>query len=179
MSSPWPFSVWGLDIIGEIHPTASNGHMYILVAIDYFTKWVEAESYSKLGAKQVTKFLERNLFWRYEIPHHLISDNRVQFQGEVWAMLERYKIKHYKSLSYRPQANRVVEVANKNIKKIHSKMIETHCDWANKLPFALWGYHTTVRTSTGETPFSLLYRTEAVLLIEVEIKFLRVIVKAD
>ena len=83
MSSPWPFSVWGLDIIGEIHPTASNGHRYILVTIDYFTKWVKIESYNKLGAKQVAKFLERNLFYRYRIPHHLIFDNRVQFQGEV------------------------------------------------------------------------------------------------
>ena len=83
MFSPWPFSVWGLDIIGEIHPIASNGHRYILVAIDYFTKWVEAESYSKLGAKQVAKFLERILFCRYGISHHLILDNGVQFQEEV------------------------------------------------------------------------------------------------
>ena len=51
ISSPWPFSVWGLDIIREIHPTASNGHRFILVAVDYFTKWVEAESYAKLRAK--------------------------------------------------------------------------------------------------------------------------------
>ena len=51
MSSPWPFLVWELDIIGEIHPTTSNGHIYILVVIDYFTKWVEAESYSNMGAK--------------------------------------------------------------------------------------------------------------------------------
>ena len=77
MSSPWPFLVWGIDIIEEIHPTAFNGHRYILVQVNYFMKWVEAESYSKLGAKQVAKFLENNLLCRYEIPHHLISDNRV------------------------------------------------------------------------------------------------------
>ena len=52
-------------------------------------------------------------------------------------MLERYKIKHYKSSPYRSEANIAIEVANKNIKKILSKMIETHHDWANKLPFAL------------------------------------------
>ena len=51
ISSSWPFSVWELDIIGEIHSIASNGHRFILVAVDYFTKWVKAESYAKLKAK--------------------------------------------------------------------------------------------------------------------------------
>ena len=102
MSSLWPFSVWGLDIIGEIHVATSNRHRYILVAIDYFTKWVKAESYSKLRVKQAAKFLERNLLCRYRIPHHLISDNGVQFQEEVRVVLKRYKIKHYKSSPYRP-----------------------------------------------------------------------------
>ena len=73
-----------------------------MVTIDYFIKWVEAESYKKLGAKQVAKFLERKLFYRYGFPYHLISDNGVQFQREVRAVLERYKIKHYKSSPYRP-----------------------------------------------------------------------------
>ena len=94
-------------------------------------------------------------------------------------MLEIYKIKHYKSSPYKPQANGAVEAANKNIKKILSKMIKTHRDWANKLPFSLWGYRTTIRTSTGATPFSLVYGTEVVLQIKVEMESLRVMVEAD
>lgn len=58
LTSPWP---WGIDIIGKIHPAASNGHEFIVVAIDYFTKWVEAESFTKLGAKQMARFIERHL----------------------------------------------------------------------------------------------------------------------
>ena len=58
-------------------------------------------------------------------------------------------------------------------------MIETHHDWANKLPFALWGYRTIVRTSTEVTPFSLVFGTEAVLPIKVEMESLKVMVKAD
>ena len=77
ISSSWPFLAWGLDIIGEIQLTASNGHRFILVVVDYFTKWVEAESYTKLGAKQVAKFIQKNLFYRYGIPHHIVSDNGV------------------------------------------------------------------------------------------------------
>ena len=53
MISPWPFSIWGIDIIGKIHSTASSGHEFILVAIDYFTKWVEAASYKVINSKKV------------------------------------------------------------------------------------------------------------------------------
>ena len=60
LPSPWPFSTWGIDIIGQITPKASNGHQFLLVAVDYFTKWVEAASFSKLGAKQVAKFFTHN-----------------------------------------------------------------------------------------------------------------------
>ena len=61
MTSRWPFSVWGIDVIGRIAPKALNGHEYILVAIDYFTKWVEVASYSVLKAKHVAQFLENNI----------------------------------------------------------------------------------------------------------------------
>lgn len=57
MSSPWPFAAWGMDVIGPIEPAASNGHRFILVAIDYFTKWVEVASY-----KAVTKKVMAILF---------------------------------------------------------------------------------------------------------------------
>ena len=63
ISSPWPFSAWGLDIIGEIHLTASNGHRFILVVVDYFIKWVEAKLYAKLRAKQIAKFIKKNLYY--------------------------------------------------------------------------------------------------------------------
>ncbi|XP_057985279.1 uncharacterized protein LOC131170228 [Hevea brasiliensis] len=58
MTSPWPFSIWGIDIIGKISLTASNGHRFIIVAINYFTKWVEAESYKVVGAKQISGLLK-------------------------------------------------------------------------------------------------------------------------
>ncbi|KAA3483747.1 RNA-directed DNA polymerase (Reverse transcriptase), Ribonuclease H [Gossypium australe] len=71
--------------------------------------------------------------------------------------------------------NGAVEAANKNIKRIVGKMIETYRDWHEKLPFALYAYRTSVRTSTGATPFSLVYGMEAVLPIEMEIPSLRVL----
>ena len=95
------------------------------MVVDYFTKWVNAELYAKLGAKQVVKFIKKNLF-QYGIPHHIFSDNGVQFQGEVRELLRSYKVEHHKSSPYHPQANRAVEAADKNIKKILSKITQTY-----------------------------------------------------
>ncbi|RVW36731.1 Ribonuclease HI [Vitis vinifera] len=117
LTSPWPFSVWGIDIIGKISPKSSSGHEFILVAIDYFTKWVEAASYARLTSSGVAS----------------LSD-------------------HTLSVAMEPQTNGAVEAANKNIKRILRRMVETSRDWSEKLPFALWAYRTSFRTSTGATP---------------------------
>ncbi|KAK8704918.1 hypothetical protein V6N13_048530 [Hibiscus sabdariffa] len=61
MNSPWPFAVWGMDVIGQIHPKAFNGHRFILVVIDYFTKWVEAASYANITRETVCKFLKKEI----------------------------------------------------------------------------------------------------------------------
>uniref|UniRef100_A0A2N9GPI5 RNA-directed DNA polymerase n=1 Tax=Fagus sylvatica TaxID=28930 RepID=A0A2N9GPI5_FAGSY len=142
MASPWPFSAWGMDVIGAITPKASNGHEFILVAIDYFTKWVEACSF-----KNVTQV----------------------------ALCQQFKIQHHNSAPYRPKMNGAVEAANKNVKKILSKMTETYKDWHEHLPYALCAYRTSVRTSVGATPYSLVYGMEAVLPVEVEIPSLRIL----
>ena len=75
MTSPWPFSTWRIDIIGKIHPIATNGHEFILVAIDYFTKWIEAASYKVLNSKKVAQFIQTNIICRYGVSHEVISDN--------------------------------------------------------------------------------------------------------
>ena len=84
-------------------------------------------------------------------------------------MCTQFKISHHNSVTYRPKMNRAVEAANKNIKKIVEKMVETYKDWHKKLLFALLAYRTSIRTLTGATLYSLVYGTEAVLPIKVEI----------
>ena len=66
-------------MIGRIAPKASNGHEYILVAIDYFTKWVEAASYSILKAKHMARFIKNNIIYRYKVPQEIILDNGSHF----------------------------------------------------------------------------------------------------
>jgi len=94
-------------------------------------------------------------------------------------LCDDFKIEHHNSSPYRPQMNGAVEAANKNIKKIVQKMVVTYKDWHEMLPFALHGYRTSVRTSTGATPYSLVYDMEAVLPVEVEIPSMRVLMEAE
>ena len=92
LTSPWPFSVWGIDVIGKILLKFSSGHKFILVAIDYFTKWAEATSYAKLNAAKVATFIRLYIICIYGVPHELISDRGVHFKGEVETLLQRYGI---------------------------------------------------------------------------------------
>ena len=83
-------------------------------------------------------------------------------------------IQHHRSSAYRPQTNRAIEAANKNIKRILRKMVETSRDRSENFPFTLWDYHTSFSTSIGATPFSLVYGMEAVLPVEIKMGSLRV-----
>ena len=135
---------------------------------------MEATSYAKLNAAKVATFIRSHIICRYGVPHELISDRGVHFRDEVDTLLQRYGIQHHRSSAYRPKTNGAVEAANKNIKRILRKMIETSRDWSEKLPFALWAYRTSFRTSTRVTPYSLVYGMEAVLPVEIEMGSLRV-----
>ena len=97
LTSPWPFLVWGIDVIEKISPKSSNGHYFILVAIDYFTKWVEAASYTKLTSAKVSTFTRSHIICRYGFPHELTSD-----RGEIDTLLQRYGFQHHRLSMYRP-----------------------------------------------------------------------------
>ncbi|WCJ37869.1 hypothetical protein M5689_018968 [Euphorbia peplus] len=172
--------MWGLDVIGAIEPKASNGHRFILVAIDYFTKWVEAASYANVTSAVIKKFIKTNIICRYGLPERIITDNAKNFNSKVIEeMCSQFKIKHHNSTPYRPKMNGAVEAANKNLKKIVQKMALTYKDWHEMLPYALHGYRTTMRTSVGATPFSLVYGMEVVVPIEVEIPSLRIMLESE
>ena len=108
----------------------------------------------------------------------MISDNGRHIQGDVLKVLDEFKIQHHKSSPYRPQTNGAVEAANKNVITIIKKMTCTYKDWHEKLPYALWGYRTMARTSTDETPFSLVYGMDVVQPIEIKLPTLRVLLES-
>jgi len=180
MTSPWLFAMWGINVIGPINPKASNRHQFILVAIDYFTKWVEASSYAHVTQKVVKCFIEKDLICRYGSPEKIVIDNAQNFNGKIITELcVKWKIKHSNSSPYIPKMNGVVEATNKNIKKIIQKMVVIYKDWHAMLPFALHAYCTAVRTSIGATPYSLVFGMEAVMPLEVKISSLRVLIESE
>jgi len=135
-------------------------------------------SYANVTRKVVVKFIKKELICRYGIPERIITDNATILNNQMMSELcEEFKIKHHNSSPYRPKMNGRVEAANKNIKKIIQKMVVTYKDWHEMLPFALHGYRTSARTSSGATPFLLVYGMEAVLPFEVKIPSLRVLME--
>ncbi|CAL1381192.1 unnamed protein product [Linum trigynum] len=113
--SPWPFAQWGMDFLGPF-PEAPGRKKWLIVAIDYFTKWVEARAITGLTAQQVEKFLWENIICRFSLPHTIILDQGTQFTSEsLQTYCARYGILlRYASVAY-PQANGQAESANKNI----------------------------------------------------------------
>ena len=175
ITAPWPFVQWGIDIVGPL-PTAIRQKKFLIVAIDYFTKWVEAESTATITGKVVQKFLEASIISRFGIPRILISDNGKQFDSsEVREYCEMLHIRHNFTSVYHPQANGQVENANRTILDGLKKRLEGAAgNWVDVLPSVLWAYRTTHRAATGETPFSLTYGTEAVVPVEIGEPSLRV-----
>ena len=167
-----PFEQWALNFVGPINPS-SNQKTYILVATEYVTKWVEAEALPRAIEDSIIQFLF-HIFVRYSLPRDIITDGGPQFAGnKIAATLKNYHIQH-KITTYHPQANGQVESTNKIIEAILTKTITSdRHDWATRLPEALWAYRTTWRSTTGYSPYQLVFGKEPIFPIEFEIQTLR------
>ena len=157
-------------------PTAIRQLKFLVVSIDYFTKWVEAKALATITEKNVRSFVWRNIICKYSIPRVLISDNRKQFDNDSFRdFCLQLGIKNHYSLPAHLQANRQVELTNQSLLKI----IKTWLKWAKglwleELLSILWAYKTTARMPTGEAPFQLAYRSEAIIPAEVGLTSYRV-----
>ena len=110
------FDVWGIDFMGPF--PSSFGNLYILIAVDYVSKWVEPATYPKNDANIVLGFLQRNVLSRFGTPRTIISDGGSHFSNKVFEkLMSRYGIKHIMSLAYHPQTNGQAEISNWEIKK--------------------------------------------------------------
>jgi len=161
------FDYWGIDFIGPLPPSFS--HEYILLTVEYVSKWVEAISAQHADAKTVIKFLEKNIFCRFGTPRFLISDGSMHFcNSQLTRVLEHYDVKHRVAIAYHPQSNGKAEVSNREIKIILEKTVSsTRKDWSIKLDEALWAYRTTFKTPIGLSPFQLIYRKTCHLPVEI------------
>ena len=118
MTAPWPFAQWGLDIMGPI-PMALRQLKFLVVGIDYFTKWVEAEPLATITEKNIRSFVWRNIICKYGIPRVLVSNNGKQFNNSAFKdFCSELGIKNHYSSPAHSQANEQVEVMNWTLLKI-------------------------------------------------------------
>ncbi|GJZ71924.1 reverse transcriptase domain-containing protein [Tanacetum coccineum] len=163
------FDVWGIDFMGPF--PSSRGNKYILVAVDYLSKWVEAKALPTNDARVVCKFL-KSLFARFGAPRAIISDRGTHFCNDQFAkVMLKYGVTHRLSTAYHPQTSGQVEVSNRGLKRILERTVgENRASWSDKLDDALWAFRTAYKTPIGCTPYKLVYEKACHLPIELEHK---------
>nr|GEZ33056.1 reverse transcriptase domain-containing protein [Tanacetum cinerariifolium] len=163
------FYVWGIDFMGPF--PSSRGNMYILVAVDYLSKWVEAKALPTNDARVVVKFL-KSIFARFRTPRAIIRDRGTYFCNDKFAkVMSKYGVTHRLASAYHPQKSGQVEVSNQGLKRILKRMVgKKRASWSEKLEDALWALKTAYKTPIRCTLYKLVYGKSCHLPIELEHK---------
>ncbi|GKE84059.1 reverse transcriptase domain-containing protein [Tanacetum coccineum] len=163
------FDMWGIDFMGPF--SSSRGNKYILVAVDYLSKWVEDKALPTNDARVVIKLL-KSLFARFGTPRAIISDRGTHFCNDQFAkVMLKYGVTHRLSTAYHPQMSGQVEVSNRGLKRTLERTVgENHASWSDKLDDALWAFCTAFKTPIGCTPYKVVDGKACHLPIELEHK---------
>ncbi|XP_061993416.1 uncharacterized protein LOC133711286 [Rosa rugosa] len=173
---PWLARGWALDLIGMIHPHSSLQHKFIIVATNFFTKWVEAEPLKEASGATIRQFIFNHIICWFGIPEVLVSDRGETFMGrEVEQLVADLGIQFIHSTPYYAQSNGQAEASNKIVITLLKKMLaENPLQWHETLYQILWAYRTSKRSPTATTPYALMFSHDVVLPLEINVQSLRV-----
>ncbi|XP_024014634.1 uncharacterized protein LOC112088520 [Eutrema salsugineum] len=166
------FDCWGIDFMGLF--VSLYGNQYILVVVDYVSKWVEAVASPTNDSKVVVKLFKSTIFPRFGVSRVVISDGGSHFVNKTpEELLKKHGVKHKIASPYHPQTSGQVEVLNRQIKAILKRTVSnSRKDWSKKLDDALWACSTAFKTPIDTSPFNLLYGKCCQLPVELEYKVL-------
>nr|GEX69005.1 reverse transcriptase domain-containing protein [Tanacetum cinerariifolium] len=168
ITAPWSFYKWGIDIAGPFLE-GSGKVKFLIVTMDYFTKWIEVKAVATITGGQAKKFIWDNVVCRFGIPGEIISDNDKQFADNPFKdWCDKLNITQRFASIKHSQSNGLVERANRSLGEgIKARLGEGNKNWVEELPHVLWAHRTMIKSSHGDTPFSLTYGTEAVIHAEI------------
>ncbi len=160
------FERWGVNIVGFL-PITREGNRYIVIAMDYFSRWPEVRSLKAANANTVATFLYEEIICRFEIPRILQSDRGTHFVNEVIQRLtKKFRIKHNLSSLYHPQSNGLVERFNKMLYEEIAKLAEEVDQWDKFIQPVLFAYRTKELRISKQLPYMLVYGRETTLVMD-------------
>ena len=161
-----PFYQIGIDFVGPL-PRSKRGKKYIIVAMDYLTKWPEAKAVSEATAEAASNFIYEQIICQHGCPQLILSDRGTHFNNNmIKSLMDKFKINHLLSTPYHPQTNGLVERFNKTLCESLARLSLRNNDWDLYIAPTLFAYRTTKHNTTQIEPFFLVYGRNARLPID-------------
>src|SRR6266540_3813587 len=160
------FERWGIDIVGSLS-IIREGNKYIVVAMNYFSRWPEARPLKAANVETVATFIYEEIICRFGTPRILQSDKGTHFVNEVIRKLtKRFRVRHSLSSPYHPQSNGLVERFNKMLCEGIAKVAEELGSWDQYIQLILFAYRTKELRISKQSSYKLVYGKEPTLVID-------------